>query len=66
MEDEFIQRLLEEIDDVKDRLTKQTALVERSAGDVLVEEQATLRNLVMRLQGLELMLRKTKEQVHGG
>ena len=65
MAHEFIQRLLGEIDDVKDRLI-QTALVERSAGDVLVEGQATLRNLVMRLQGLELMLRKTKEQVHGG
>jgi hypothetical protein len=62
METHFITRLVEEIDDIKERLLKQSAVVERSAGDVLHEEQATLRNLVMRLEGLELMLRKTQER----
>ncbi len=62
----FITRLVEEIDDIKDRLLKQSAVVERSAGDALQDEQATFRNLVMRLEGLELMLRKTQEQAYGG
>ena len=66
METHFITRLVEEIDDIKNRLLKQSAVVERSAGDELQEEQATLRNLVMRLEGLELMLRKTQEQAYGG
>ena len=66
METHFITRLVDEIDDIKDRLLKQSAVVGRSAGDVLLEEQATLRNLVMKLEGLELMLRKTQEQAYGG
>ena len=66
METDFISRLVEEIDDIRDRLLKQSAVVEGSAGNVLRKEQAILRNLVIRLEGLELTLRKTKEQAHGG
>lgn len=66
METDFISRLVEEIDDIRDRLLKQSAVVEGSAGNVLRKEQAILRNLVIRLEGLELTLRKIKEQAHGG
>ena len=66
METDFISRLVEEIDDIRDRLLKQSAVVEGSAGNVLRKEQAILRNLVIRLEGLELTLRKIEEQAHGG
>ena len=66
METDFISRLVEEIDDIRDRLLKQSAVVEGSAGNVLRKEQAILRNLVIRLEGLELTLGKIKEQAHGG
>ena len=66
METDFISRLVEEIDDIRDRLLKQSAVVEGSAGNVLRKKQAILRNLVIRLEGLELTLRKIKEQAHGG
>ena len=66
METDFISRLVEVIDDIRDRLLKQSAVVEGSAGNVLRKEQAILRNLVIRLEGLELTLRKIKEQAHGG
>ena len=66
METDFISRLVEEIDDIRGRLLKQSAVVEGSAGNVLRKEQAILRNLVIRLEGLELTLRKIKEQAHGG
>ena len=66
METDFISRLVEEIDDIRDRLLKQSAVVEGSAGNVLRKEQAILRNLVIRLEGLELTLRKIKEQAHSG
>ena len=66
METDFISRLVEEIDDIRDRLLKQSAVVEGSAGNVLRKEQAILRNLVIRLEGLELTLGKIKEQAQGG
>ena len=62
METDFISRLVEEIDDIRDRLLKQSVVVDGAAGNVLRKEQAILRNLVIRLEGLELTLRKIKEQ----
>ena len=66
MKQEFIDRLVEEIIRVKERISAQTKVVELAEFDRLKEEQAELRNMVMRLEGLELMLRKTREQAFGG
>jgi hypothetical protein len=63
---EFISRLVEEIEQLKRRVAEQIVTVERRAGDDLREEKATLRNLVMRLDGLKLMLLKSQQQAFGG
>ena len=66
MDVDFIDELVNEIDEIKIRICDQTTLVERAAVGELFEEQAKLRNMVMRLEGLELMLRKMQEQEFGG
>ena len=57
MERELIPKLVDEIEDLKQHVAKQTAHVERCVGDEFVEEKATLRNFVMQLAGLQLKLR---------
>jgi conjugal transfer/entry exclusion protein len=66
MAQEFISRLIQEIDDIKARIDAQTTVLENSPEQRLREEQAKLRNLSMKLDGLQLLLRKTEEQSHGG
>ena len=66
MEHEFISRLMNEIDDIKARIASQTIVLENSPEKRLRGEQAKLRNLSMKLDGLQLLLRKTEEQSHGG
>jgi len=66
MAQEFISRLIQEIDDIKARIDAQTIVLENSPEQRLREEQAKLRNLSMKLDGLQLLLRKTEEQSHGG
>lgn len=65
VEHEFISKLVDEIEELKRRVAEQVTTVERCAGDELREEKATLRNLVMRLDGLKLMLLKTQQQAFG-
>lgn len=65
MDRAFLSKLITEIDEVKIRISRQTVAVESAGVDDLIEQQAELRNMVMRLQGLELMLRKTEEQAFG-
>ena len=50
---EFIAKLVDEIEEMKRRVAEQTARIERSVGDDLFEDRATLRNLIMRLDGLQ-------------
>jgi hypothetical protein len=57
MERDVIPKLVDEIEDLKQHVAKQTALVERHVGDELYEEKATLRNFIMQLAGLQLKLR---------
>jgi hypothetical protein len=66
MAQEFISRLIQEIDDIKARIDAQTTVLENSPEQRLRGEQAKLRNLSMKLDGLQLLLRKTEEQSHGG
>lgn len=56
-----ISSLLDEIDDLKQRVSTQTAHVESCTGDEFLEEHALLRNLVMQLEGLKLKLRRWGE-----
>jgi hypothetical protein len=66
-EQEFIPKLVHEIEEVKLRVAEQTARIDQSVGtDDLFEDRATLRNLIMRLDGLKLLLAKSQEQSHGG
>jgi hypothetical protein len=66
-EQEFISKLVHEIEEVKLRVAEQTARIEQSVGDDdLFEDRATLRNLIMRLDGLKQLLAKSQAQSHGG
>ena len=60
---EFIAKLVDEIEEMKRRVAEQTARIERSVGDDLFEDRATLRNLIMRLDELKLLLARSQEQV---
>ena len=51
---------------MKRRVAEQSARIERSVGDDLFEDRATLRNLIMRLDELKLLLARSQEQSHGG
>ena len=58
MERHVIPNLVDEIEDLKQHVAKQTAHVEQYVGDELYEEKATLRNFIMQLAGLQLKLRR--------
>ena len=66
MKKEFLPELVRELEELKQRVAEQSTKVERVTGDELFEEKATLRNLVMRLEGLQLLLLKTRQQESGG
>ena len=58
MDRHVIPKLVDEIEDLKEHVAKQTAHVEQYVGDELYEEKATLRNFIMQLAGLQLKLRR--------
>ena len=57
---EYIENLIEVVEELKHRLLKQCDVIEGLTGDELLEEKALLRNLVMQLDGLKLRLRKAR------
>ena len=61
----FVAKLTAEIGEAQQRVVAQTAKVERSAGDELIEESATLRNVVMQLEGLKLKLKTIEALTRG-
>jgi hypothetical protein len=56
---EYIKALIEIVEELQGRVLNACSVVERRCGEESLEETAELRNLVMRLDGLKLRLRKS-------
>jgi hypothetical protein len=54
-------KVVEEVDRIKQRLSLQSERIERVTGDELKEEKATIRNIIMQLEGLKLLLRRRRQ-----